>query len=394
MASNRSRLTKNLIIAGYKFKKQHPVLVMTLLVFVIIPVIAGASLGYEMKDDTPTSIPTVMVNHDNSEFSRTFVEIVEDSPYFNIVKHTSQDRDVEEMLRTNKAYAGIIVPQNFYKDLTEGKAPSILTVYDGSSLTVVTTSKTSMSEILLTLKGAYMMKVFEGKQSVVPSQVMGMVNPINVNYKFLFNPTKNFRKYLLIGMLVAVIQVGIAMQGAERGFRQQLDRYGMVEQLKILFGLTILSTLSIILCLGVQYVFFQMPYRGTLSGGLLLTMMFAGATCTFGYLMGRMVPDRVFGIQLSAVLVLPTSILGGYTYPIYGMPAGFAAFAKVLPFYHYGNTIRKLCLGDVEFHHLYGDFRFFAVFIACELVLVGVMDFVGNRRKNGRLAELEVRDLG
>ncbi|MHC1721815.1 MAG: hypothetical protein AB9836_01280 [Aminipila sp.] len=93
---------------------------------------------------------------------------------------------------------------------------------------------------------------------------MNMVAPISVNYKFLYNSTKSFRNYLLIGMLASVIQVGIAMQGAERGYENQMNPRTYLGQLKVISGWTLMSTVSIILCLGVQYLFFDMAYRSTI----------------------------------------------------------------------------------------------------------------------------------
>ncbi|WP_312652306.1 ABC transporter permease [Aminipila sp.] len=362
--------SNKLTVAFYKFKLKHPRFVMATLVFIIIPLVAGLALGYEMKADVPTSIPTVIVNHDNSDFSRKFTGFVEDSNYFDVIEYADNDNRIKKLMDRDKAYAGIIIPMGFYSDMRAGKAPKILTVYDGAALSVVTTSKTAMSEILLTTKAAYMMSIFEGKLSTVPEQVMNMVAPISVNYKFLYNSTKSFRNYLLIGMLASVIQVGIAMQGAERGYENQMNPRTYLNQLKVVSGWTIMSTISIILCLGVQYLFFDMPYRSTVFGGLLMTIMFAMCILNMGYIVGNLVPDRTFAIQVSAILVLPTSILGGYTYPIVAMPEGFQILAQGTPFFYYGNGIRDLCLKQLELHHLMVPLKFFATYILAELLII------------------------
>ncbi len=354
----------------YNFKLRHPRFMMATLVFIVIPLVAGVALGYEMKADVPTSIPTVIVNHDNSDFSRTFTNFIEDSNYFDVIEYASDNQRIKELIDTNQAFAGVIIPDDFYSDLRKGKAPKILTIYDGAALAVVTTSKSAMSEILLTTKAAYMMSTFEGKLSVVPEQVMNMVVPIDVNYKFLYNSTKSFRNYLLIGMLASVIQVGIAMQGAERGYENQVNPKPYLKQLKVILGWSAMSALSILLCLGVQYLFFDMPYRSTIFGGLIFTLMFSMCILSAGYIVGNLVPDRTFAIQVSAILVLPTSILGGYTYPILAMPQGFQTLAKFIPFYYYGNWSRNLCLKELQIHHLAEPMKVFLIYILIECIIV------------------------
>ena len=359
----------------YGFKARHPRIVMSLLVFGIIPLISSFILGYEMKSDVPTNIPLVLVNHDDSEFSRTFTGFIKDSEYFRIVKYSQNDNDIEEMIKKNEAYAGLIIPKNFYSDMRAGRAPSLITIYDGASLTVVTTSKTSLSEILLTAKAAYMMSVFEGKLGKTPSEVMNYVTPIKVNYKMLFNPTRSFRSYLLVGMLVAVIQVGIAMQGADRAFESKQRGFSLAVEAREILVTCLLSMLSIFICLLCQYFFFGMPYKGSIFALLPLTFLYASSIVLLGFIVGSIIPDRVFALQLSAVMVLPTSIMGGFTYPIYGMPTFFAKLAKFLPFHHYAQDLRHLYLGDMGIKNLMGTFAYFYKFIAVEILIATLLHF-------------------
>ena len=358
---------------------------MSLLVFGIIPLISSFILGYEMKSDVPTNIPLVLVNHDDSEFSRTFTGFIKDSEYFRIVKYSQNDNDIEEMIKKNEAYAGLIIPKNFYSDMRAGRAPSLITIYDGASLTVVTTSKTSLSEILLTAKAAYMMSVFEGKLGKTPSEVMNYVTPIKVNYKMLFNPTRSFRSYLLVGMLVAVIQVGIAMQGADRAFESKQRGFSLAVEAREILVTCLLSMLSIFICLLCQYFFFGMPYKGSIFALLPLTFLYASSIVLLGFIVGSIIPDRVFALQLSAVMVLPTSIMGGFTYPIYGMPTFFAKLAKFLPFHYYAQDLRHLYLGDMGIKNLMGTFAYFYKFIAVEILIATLLHFAWYEiRKRGK----------
>lgn len=368
--------------AFFNFKTKHPRLVMCILVFIIIPSVCSLGIGYELKNDVITDIPTVIVNHDNSDFSRTFAGFIEDSQYFQVVEYADNDKDIENAVKNNRAYMGIIIPEGFYADMRAGNAPKILTVYDGATLLALTTSKTAMSEIVLTAKGAYMMNVFHGKLDTVPAQVMNLVTPIDVSYKFLFNSVKGYRSYLLTGMLPAIVQVGMAMQGAGRGYETQFKKRKSGEHLKVLSLWTAMGAASIILCLGIQYMFFDMPYRSSVMAGLLLTVMYAAAITCFGYIVGMILPEKVLSLQISAVLVLPTSLLGGYTYPIYGMPDIFKIIAKGMPFYYYGRDIRNLSLKQLELSHLSESLSFFAVYIIVEIALILFISAVKKQRRD------------
>lgn len=360
----------NLRVSFYLFKKRHPRLVMTFVIFIIIPLVTGGILGYEMSDNVVAAIPTVVVDHDNSQFSRDYLRYIEESQSFHIIQYAEEDETVEEMMKEGEAFVGVIIPENFYSDMVTGKAPKIVNFYDGSSMSVITVAKSAMTGILMTVKYGYMMKVYEGKQSVVPSQVMNQVMPINLTVRNLFNPTKNFRNFLLPGMLAGLCQVGIAIMGAERGWEHQRKKISMLSHIKCIVGWSIMGAISIFLCLFVQYAFFHMPYKGTVLGGITLTLLFSTAITSLGYTVGSFLNDRTFATQVACIIVLPTTILGGYTWPILGMPSGFQSLSRFIPFTYFGRDVRDLCLIDLQFHHLVPSMMFFLKFIGVVFVLL------------------------
>ncbi|HWQ78947.1 MAG TPA: ABC transporter permease [Anaerovoracaceae bacterium] len=351
----------------YRYKKKHPKRVMTLLVLIIVPLAAGLILGYEMSGNTAMSIPTVIVNHDDSDFSHSFVSYISESEYFNVVEQADRDGRVEEMLYSGEAYVGVVIPEGLYSDMREGKAPQVLTVYDGSNMSVMTTAKSAMTEILITLKTAYMMNVYEGKLGVVPADVMNHAIPVDVTYRMLFNPDRNFRNFLLPGMLAALIQVGISCMGADRAWETQGKKLPFTAHLKVVILWGALGAVSIFLVMLEQYLFFGLPYRGTLIGGIVFTLLFSSVILMIGYIIGSVIADRTFATQVSAILVLPTTILGGYTWPVLAMPVFFQKLAVVIPFTYYGNAVRDLCLKPLEFHHLLPDIAIMCAFAAVEL---------------------------
>jgi ABC-type multidrug transport system, permease component len=354
----------------YLYKKKHPKRVMTFLVFIIVPLVTGLILGYEMSSNIAMSIPTVIVNHDGSDFSRTFVDYIADSQYFRVVEEADYDERVEQMLYRREAYVGIIIPEGFYSDMKEGKAPKLLTIYDGSTMAVLTSARSAMTEILLTLKTGYMINVYEGKLGVVPADVRNHAIPIDVTYRLLFNPTRNFRNFILPGMLAALIQVGISCMGAERAWEMRNKDLPFRTHIITILHWGILGAVSISLMLLEQYLFFDMPYKGTLTGGIVLTLLFSTAVLMIGYIAGSVISDRTFATQVAAVIVLPATILGGYTWPVLAMPVFFQKLAAIIPFYYYGDAVRSLCLKPLEFHHLLPNISALSVILAAEMGLL------------------------
>ncbi len=376
----------NLFIAAILFKKKHPRLVMTVLLFLILPITISLFLGYEMKADVPVTIPTVIMDNDQSDFSKNYVSYIKNSAYFNIIKYTDSYDEIEDLIYKGKAYVGVIIPENFYEDMQEGKSPKILTIYDGSTLAVIVSSKSSMLEILLTVKAGYMSKIYEGKQNVVPTQVLNHVSPLSYTSRILFNPYKNFRYFVLPGMLAGVVQIAIVICGAERGWENQKKKISFPAHIMTTIQWSFVGSLSMFLTLSVQWFLYKMTYEGTIIGGVLLTLLFSFCITMLGYIMGSIFNERPFCTQISCILVLPTTILGGYTYPVLGMPTLMQHVAKAIPFTYYSDAIRSLCIKPLQLHHLSTAFIAIACFIVFELIVL----FLVKRIKNKNLAKVEV----
>lgn len=363
----------------YRFKKRHPYLVMSVLIYGLVPLVVGLALGYEMHDDSPVHIPTVVVNGDKSQFSRDFINYVDETAYFDIAFQADNTAQAERLIQEGRALAGIIIPEDFYKNLLGGKSPDILLLYDGSQLAVVSVAKMALSEIMLNMNGAYLQKIFAAKLGVMPSELMSQVLPVSVTYQNMFNPTKSFRYYLLPGMLLAILQVGMVMLGAERGYEsRRLYARDFGRHLQNLALWSLLATLGMMLCLGVQLVVFGLPYRGTVLGGVLLLAVYSLTITAMGYIVGSVVPERTFAVQLAAILVLPTSVLGGYTYPLTAMPAVYQSIAKLLPYTYLGSDIRSLCLKPMALQHVMPHISFLALYALVEiLLLLGIKLLLG-----------------
>ena len=102
----------------------------------------------------------------------------------------------------------------------------------------------------------------------------------------------------LLGMLLAILQVGIVMMGAARGYESRklyVRDFGRHIQNIIFWSL--LAALGMMLCLGVQFICFGLPYRGTVLGGVLLLLIYAITITCMGYIVGSLVPERVFAVQ-------------------------------------------------------------------------------------------------
>lgn len=335
----------------------------TLMLFVmlfVIPISSSFLFGYNMQAKQIQNIPTVVVDKDGSSFSRMLTEEIRNNEIFNIVKYSQQDSDIQSMIEQNKAMVGVVIPPSFSQDLKEGKGPKTLVFYDGSQMSITSAAKARMTEILLTVKMGYLKKVMEGKLNILPNESIKTVAPMYFSYRLLNNPTRNYVNFLIPGMLIGIIQVGLVMIGADRVGDK--EKYFIVLFLKALIW-GILGAVSIAATIWVQIHYFGVPYRGTLEGGLKLTLLYSIGMISFGMLVKLIIPNKLIATQVAALLVLPSSILGGYTFPLMAMPKAFQQIGEFIPYVHYAEPLRDLCMKSIDISYIASDMNWLAKFV-------------------------------
>lgn len=368
----------------YEFKQRHPHLVMVLLLYVIMPALFGLALSWEMSDGSIDNVPMVVVDMDNSEFSRAFSDMLNKTSVVNVTQTVNSTAEAEELIRRGDCMAGVVIPADFSKDMLSGNSPDMLIMYDASLLTVISVTKPAVTEVMMTMNGAYLQQIFAGKLGALPSVVMAEVSPVTTTYRNLYNPTKSFPYYLLPGMLLAVLQVAICMLGAERGFDNRKECRLSTHALTILQW-SLLGMMGVMICTGCQ-IAMGLPYRSTVWGGLLMLFLYSLVITTMGYIVGQIIPDRLFAVQLSAMLVLPTSILGGYSFPLSSMPHAYQVLGKFLPYTYMGSDIRSLCLKNMEFRHILPHIEVMLIFLAV-LAAILLLVLAIKRSRLGRAGE-------
>ncbi len=356
----------------------------------ITPLLVNVMLCYMFSDHQLKEIPTAVYLGDNTQFSRSIVSYFDDNETFDVKYYVDSPYDIEKLIAENKVRFGLVIPDDFYKDLKEYKSPTILTVYDGSQLSYTSFAKAQASETLMTIKGGALVKVLQAKLNIPFDQAKKIVSSIGIQTRMLFNPTRNYTNYLMPGFMASMVQVGLVIAASVSIDREK--RRSMITYLgsKILVY-TILGFISFMLNIYIQTSIFDIPFRGSIKQLMILTFVFSMCVSTIAIFISSVVWDKIKASQAAAVLFLPNSIMIGYTYPLIGMTNGYKFVGKYIPLYHYADNLRDLMIKGYVIN--YGkDIRYLlSVAVLFFVLAVGVEIFRENRiSKKNSLGEGEI----
>ncbi|CAH2215038.1 ABC transporter permease [Tepidibacter aestuarii] len=307
----------------------------------ITPLVVNVMLCYMFSDHQLKEIPTAVYLGDNTQFSRSIVTYFDDNEIFNVKYYVDSPYDIEKLIIENKVRFGLVIPDDFYKDLKEYKSPTILTVYDGSQLSYTSFAKAQASETLMTIKGGALVKVLQAKLNIPFDQAKKIVSSISIQTRMLFNPTRNYTNYLMPGFMTAIVQAGLVIAASVSIDREKRRSMATYLGSKIL-AYTALGFVSLMLNICIQTSVFDVPLRGSIKQLMILTLVFSMSVSTIGIFISSVVWDKIKASQAAALLFLPNTIMIGYTYPLIGMTDGYKFVGKYIPLYHYADNLRDL----------------------------------------------------
>lgn len=86
---------KELAVKLKNIFSKHKEIILPVLMLLIIPSISSYILGYTYSAHSVRNIPTIIVDHDNSTLSQSFVKQVNTNEIFNVTNYSQSDDDVK-----------------------------------------------------------------------------------------------------------------------------------------------------------------------------------------------------------------------------------------------------------------------------------------------------------
>ncbi len=297
--------------------------------FVLIIVIFYKGVAHEL--------PVVYFDQDKTKLSRTTLFDVESSPTIKLTDEMLSVKDGIQKVQENKAYAFIIIPKNFYRDILLKKQPKITVMLNTQYLLVGKILKSALLEV----SGMGSAKVdFVQNLAKTPASPQALANiaPLKLYTVAFFNQYKNYFYFLVIALLPSIWQIFIVIATLvsfgtlfkakkEREFFHK--KYLEVEILGRMFPYTLAFFFW-----GVVYMMYIYGEQGwnfhgswsVMIGAIFITVVAYQAMALLFFVTGF---DYARSLSLGAVYTAPAFAFLGVTFPIYSMN-DFALFWRDL----------------------------------------------------------------
>jgi ABC-2 type transport system permease protein len=317
----------------------------TFAMIVMVPIMQLTLFGFAINSD-PKHLATALIVSDHSEFTRTFVQGMKASEYFNVVGELPDEAAGRAALARGRVQFVLNIPPDFTRRLLRGERPALLLEADATDPAATGNALAAAMQLpqsvtLKDLKGPLI--GLAGGQPPFELQLHRLYNPEGITQ---YNIVPGLMGVILTMTLVMMTGLAITRE-RERGTMENLLATP-VRPLEVMSGKMVpyivigLIQASIIL-LAARYVF-HVPFQGGVVTIYLAALLFIAANLAVGITLSSLAQNQLQAMQLAVFYFLPNILLSGFMFPFQGMPTWARGIGEVLPLTHFNRLIRGILL--------------------------------------------------
>lgn len=320
-----------------------------------IPTLQLLLFGFAINMDI-RHLPAALMDEADTWRSRELVAELAASQVLEFTHRVSTPQDIDDLLRTGKIEAAVVIPADFENRLEAGDRAVWQVLVDGADQSVQAAARQLAAFPLASLRGS------TRSADVRPVEIVNFYNP---ERRAQINTVPG-----LIGVILTMtmtIFTGMAIvRERERGNMEMLIATPL-SPLELTVGKVMpyvfigLVQVSLILLLG--WFVFQVPVRGALLDVYLAASIYIIATLCLGILISTLARTQFQAMQMAFFLFLPQILLSGFMFPYDGMPRVAQWIAEVFPLTHFLRLIRGVMLRGASLGELWQEMAALAVLI-------------------------------
>ncbi len=350
---------------------------------IVTPLTMLLIFGYALSLDLDR-IPTMIYDLDHSAQSADLIREFKGSRYFQIVGETNSYRPIEREIDARRALIGVVIPDDYSRNLALGKEAQVQLLLDGSDSNTATTAL-GYAEALVTNYGQ---KVRDDAQKQRAGSLIH--GGVEARIRVWYNPDLVSRNFIVPGLIAVVLMIIVANLSSltiarewENGTMEQLLSTPVRPAETALGKLSayfVLGMIDMLICLFVGVFIFDVPFKGNIVTLLVSSCVFLFGGLACGILISASNRTQLTAYQMGSLTsFLPAFLLSGFIYPIANMPRIIQGIALLVPARYFINILNGLFLKGVAFSLIWFDF----------LLLVGygaAMFFFATRKLRQKVA--------
>lgn len=327
--------------------------------FFAAPIIGILLVSFVYSKVFVENIPFGVVDRDNSSLSRNIVQQLKNHPGLKVNYYTDSEVELENAVKKKQVNGGVVIPEDFSKNLSLKKSPNVLILVDGTNMLIGGNALGYSSAVLGTLNAGIQLNVLQGN-NLQPSVAKNTLATFSYVERTLYDPQSSYIRNLAYTVVPFSIQMTFLTQFLVPLLIKRKEKFSAIKILSkegikavcdILARIALISTVSIIssftaLCIiGKKY---SLPLRGDILIYIVLMYLFLINLTAVSLFFASFINNEIYFFQFYLMTNLVMIMTCGVTYPEYMMPGRFPQIVRAIwPFIHVAIPLKFLNLKGV-----------------------------------------------
>lgn len=350
--------------------------VRSLILALALPFLMLMMFGYALSLDVD-KIPTIVYDLDRTPESRELIRQFSGTPYFSIAGYAGSPADIDGAVDRSRALLGLVISQDFGKQLRAGREAQVQLLFDGSDSNTASIALGYADALIqtyaFTLKSDAQVKKGGGE----------LKNPVEPRVRVWYNSDLKSRNYIVPGLIAVILMIIAALLTSltiarewETGTMEQLlstpvrPSELVLGKLSAFFGL---GLADLLICLVVGVFVFDVPLRGSVLLLMFSSCLFLFGALCWGVFISALTRSQLIAYQLGTLTsFLPAFLLSGFIYSIQNMPAPVQVITHIVPARYFVALLKAIFLKGVGWQAVWVELAFLLayaliVFVAASL---------------------------
>jgi len=312
------------------------------------PLVMLLIFGWALSLDVDR-IPTYVYDADQTPQSRALVNDFKGSRYFDIVAQVDSYHPIEQAIDKRTCLLGVVIPENFGRDLGLKKNAQVQLLLDGSDSNTAAIAK-GYAESVVAVRSAQLQATIQAMQVKPPS--------VNADVRVWYNPDLLSGNFIVPGLIAVIVMIIAANLGSLTIAREWEN--GTMEQLlstparpsEIALGKLaayfVVGTADMVIALLVGIYVFDVPLKGSPVLLLVSSAIFLFGALGLGIMVSAMFRSQLMAYQMGTLLsFLPAFLLSGFIYSIGSMPRVIQVVSLFVPARYFMEIARGIFLKGI-----------------------------------------------
>jgi ABC-2 type transport system permease protein len=345
----------------------------SLVMALALPLLMILLFGYALTLDVDR-IPAIIYDSDKNPESRELISRFQGSRYFHILGSATDYKTIEQKINADECMLGIIIPQNYARDLLSGHSPQIQLLFDGSD--------SNTASIAL----GYATGIVQPYAAELRARALGSIRgaertPVDARLRVLYNSQLRSKNYIVPGLIALILMIIGALLTSltlarewEMGTMEQLLSTPLrpaeiaLGKMSAYFALGVIDMLlTIVVGVGI----FQIPQRGSYIFLVATGCLFLIGALFWGILISALFRSQLVAYQVAMLTsFLPAFLLSGFVFAIENMPIPVQVATYLFPTRYFVTMLKGIFLRGVGMEVLYLEVGLLAAYALLVFIAV------------------------